>query len=54
MPKSNLLDSFGLSLTKPAESDDTDIVFVHGSPVRKGQKGQDANAENSEDRVHTK
>jgi len=45
MPQSTLLGSFSVSLTRPGESDDTNIVFVHGSPARKGQKGQDANAE---------
>ena len=51
MPKSTLLGSFSVSLTRPGESDDTNIVFVHGSPARKGQKGQDANAENSYDQL---
>jgi hypothetical protein len=47
MLTSTLPRSFSVSLTRPGDFDDTNIVFLHGSPVRKGQKGQDANAENS-------
>jgi hypothetical protein len=46
MLTSTLPRSFSVSLTRPGDFDDTNIVFLHGSPVRKGQKGQDANAEN--------
>jgi len=34
-----------MSPSRPAQSDDANIVFVHGSPERKSQKGQDANAD---------
>jgi hypothetical protein len=45
MPKSALLDSFCVSPSRPAQSDDANIIFVHGSLERKSQKGRDANAD---------
>jgi hypothetical protein len=40
-----LLDSFCVSPSRPAQSDDANIIFVHGSLERKSQKGRDANAD---------
>src|ERR1700732_860166 len=40
MPKSALLDSFCVSPSRPTQSDDANIVFVHGSPATKSRKGK--------------
>jgi hypothetical protein len=34
-----------VSPSRPAQSDDANIIFVHGSLERKSQKGRDANAD---------
>jgi hypothetical protein len=38
MPKPAFQDSFRVAFTRPAQSDDTDVVFVHTSPRRKIEK----------------
>src|SRR5215469_16631922 len=54
VPKPTFQDSFRVAFTRPPQSDDTDVVFVHTSPGRKIEKGRRAKEETPRGRNHTK
>src|SRR5215469_7245562 len=54
VPQPTFQDPFRVAFTRPAQSDDTDVVFVHTSPERKIEKRPRAKEETPGARNHTK